>query len=455
MVADSYTVTTHQSWFDRLRASFGGMCAGLIFIVASFPLLVWNEGRAIRRYRTLEEGRKIVVPVADPSAIDASYEGRLIHFYGTAVPRSDVSDATFGVTPSARGVDAIKLRRAVEMYQWMEESRSETHKTKGGGSETTKTYTYTKGWTSREVESSSFDQPYGHENPSRFPFLSTDFVADPVTVGAFTLPEDMVGMISWFDPLGYPISLDSIPDESIRSKSTSYGQGYFLSYGGGVPSYPAVGDVRVTFDAVKSGPVSILARQTGSTLSRYAIKSGEGNIFILERGAMSPEEMFQRAQAQNRMTSWLLRLLGFFFMFCGFAAIAEPLSVVADVIPCIGPMVGDLVSCGTGLAAFLLSLVLSSLVIAVAWIAYRPLWAVSILAGSGALAFFLRKKSKRDEQIKGYIDPNTDIMPVAAKVGEGEPVVAQPVGTSYDDDVIVMPVPRKAYSLSKSNFQVD
>jgi hypothetical protein len=63
--------------------------------------------------------------------------------------------------------------------------------------------------------------------------------------------------------------------------------------------------------------------------------------------------------------------------------VLRPLSVVADVLP----FVGNIVSAGAGFIAFLSAGALSSVTIAVAWIAYRPLLGIGILVVAGGLAY--------------------------------------------------------------------
>ena len=44
-MADSFTVTSSESWFGRIIGSIKSVLVGLVLFVAAFPLLFWNEGR--------------------------------------------------------------------------------------------------------------------------------------------------------------------------------------------------------------------------------------------------------------------------------------------------------------------------------------------------------------------------------------------------------------------------
>ena len=63
-------------------------------------------------------------------------------------------------------------------------------------------------------------------------------------------------------------------------------------------------------------------------------------------------------------------------MFAGLALIFAPLGTIADVVP----FLGSLLRAGTGLVAGVIALTLSILTVALAWIAYRPLVGIGLLA---------------------------------------------------------------------------
>ena len=72
------TETTTIGWGSRLGGSVKGILFGLLMFVAGFPLLFWNEGRAVTDTKTNEEGAASVVE-AQAGEIDPAQEGRLVH----------------------------------------------------------------------------------------------------------------------------------------------------------------------------------------------------------------------------------------------------------------------------------------------------------------------------------------------------------------------------------------
>ena len=88
----------HAFLFYRLKESCAGIVVGVVLLCASFPVLVWNEGRTVRRYKTLVKGIKVVIsPSAD--VVDPFINGMLLHLEGKALAGSDVAYASFGVGP--------------------------------------------------------------------------------------------------------------------------------------------------------------------------------------------------------------------------------------------------------------------------------------------------------------------------------------------------------------------
>jgi hypothetical protein len=365
-----YTEVTQQSWFSRIGGAVKGVVVGFILFLLAFPLLFWNEGRAVKRQKTLEEGAGAVVSIAADS-VDGNLEGKLVHLTGRAETDAVLTDPEFGVSSNA-----IKLTRNVEMYQWRENKESKTTKKVGGGTETVDTYSYTQSWSEHLIDSSHFKQPEGHQNPGVMPYESRHMSAEEVTLGAFRLSSSLVGKINEYKPM--PIEDWNAVPHSIRSRAKSHNQGIYIGFD---PSNPQIGDLRVSFQVVRPTEVSIVAKQEGSLLGTYVANTG-GTIELLQVGVHNADQMFKAAETSNKILTWVLRLVGFFMMMIGLGMILKPLSVLADVLP----ILGDIVGAGTGLIALLIAAVLSSLTIAIAWIVYRPLLGIALLAVAVAIA---------------------------------------------------------------------
>ncbi|NKN34678.1 TMEM43 family protein [Marichromatium bheemlicum] len=377
---DRFTETTHRSWSSRLGGALVGILIGLILVVVAGSLLWWNEGRAIDRSRTLDAGAATVVAIAT-TPVDAANAGALVHLSGTARTEARLRDPIFGIE-----VPALRLERQVEMYQWSERRESETIQELGGGETTRTTYSYQRTWSSQPIDSSGFRHSAGHHNPT-MPYTSAQWQADRVTLGAFDLAPEFVSQIDGARAL--PVDAAEAPADFI-----SDGSGFYK----GTPTSPEVGDLRVRFRVVDpDGEISVVGRQQGEKLIPARLE--HGTIALLEPGRVDAATMFAHAHGANTLLTWGLRLAGTVLLWIGLALILAPLKVVADLIPALGSLVGF----ATGLVAALLAGALGSLIIALAWIAHRPLLG-GILLGAALLLATLglgqwRKGARRPSRV--------------------------------------------------------
>jgi hypothetical protein len=383
-MSDSFREVTSVSWFGRIKRAVGGVIFGLILIVLIVIGLFWNEGRAVQTARSLAEGSGAVVSVGADS-VDAGNDGKLVHVSGPVTADSGLSDPDFGI--AAQG---LRLSRSVEMYQWKEESRSETTKKLGGGEETVTTYSYSKVWDDSQIDSSDFKKPDGHQNP-------------PMAIHSrtFQIPE---GKLIAFD-LDTPV-LDRIEGDKDYSLSTDQSAAIKAAYTGTKPlsvvdgkiylgngnTTPALGDYRIGYELAPLGVVSIVARQAGSRFEPYQTQAGDA-LLMVDTGDVPAEKMFADAVSANTLITWLLRGAGLLLLTIGFALFLSPIGVILDVIPFLGSMA----RMGTGIIAFVLAILVGTTTIAIAWFWYRPLLAVAILAAgviAAAAVYYIGRSRK-------------------------------------------------------------
>ena len=185
-MADSYTEVTSQNWFSRIGESIKGILFGIIIIPIAIVALWWNEGNSVETANSLKEGAANVVHVSSDK-VDAANEKKLIHVTGEAKAVGPVVDDDYGLS-----VPALRLERKEEIYQWVENKKSETRQKVGGGEETTTTYSYDKKWTDSPVKSAEFKKPDGHSNEGDLIAGNKNISAESVTLGAFKVPESFV-----------------------------------------------------------------------------------------------------------------------------------------------------------------------------------------------------------------------------------------------------------------------
>lgn len=373
MADDEYRTVTTESWGSRMTGSLSGMLFGLLLFIVSFPLLFWNEGRAVDRAKALEVGAEAVVSVSS-TAIAPANEGKLVHASGMASTAEVLGDPEFGVSEPA-----IHLRRKVEMYQWIEEQHSETKEKLGGSTETVTTYSYKKDWSNQAHDSAGFHKPDGHQNPSSLAYPSAEYKAGDVLMGAFRLNESQINDMGREENL--PLNGRSLADKIGDRPMSQQGDALYL---GKTPSAPTVGDMRVSYTVVKPAVISVVAQQRGDSFVPFETKTG--NVMLQEYGDVPAAAMFKSAEESNAMLTWVLRVFGIFVMFLGLRLILAPLRTLAAVVPFIASIVGF----GIGAAAFILAIALSLITIAIAWILVRPLLGIALLVVGVVIPVALR-----------------------------------------------------------------
>jgi Transmembrane protein 43 len=370
------TVTSRKGWLSRLSDSIKGILVGVFLFVVAFPLLFWNEGRAVRTAKSLKEGSGIVVSVS-PDRVDPQNEGRLVHASAFVKTDEVLEDEVFDVKENA-----VKLARKVEMYQWVESQSTSSEKKLGGSEETTTTYDYSKEWRDELLDSSRFQSSGGHQNPASMPYEERTEVASSVALGAFSLSGSQIDQLRKSEAL----RVTALPKALGANGKLDDGAVYL----GQNPGSPAVGDLRVRFEVVRPGPVSVVARQVGSTFEPYRAEAG-GSIFLLEESIASADGMIEAAEAANTFATWMLRGVGFFLMFFGLSLVLRPLSVLGDVVPAFGNLLGA----GVGLVAALIAAVCAFATIAFAWFVYRPFLAIVLLGLAAGAVLLLVRAFKR------------------------------------------------------------
>ncbi|XP_032068088.1 transmembrane protein 43 [Thamnophis elegans] len=359
--------TEHQPGFlERLSETSGGMLVGLATFALSFYILFTNEGRALKTASSLAEGLSLVVPLDNIQIISPENDKKLVHFSGTLRTSKPLYDPSYGLS-----IRAVKLKRQVEMYQWVEYEDSKEYEEDGEVKKETR-YSYNTEWKSEVVNSRNFDREIGHKNPSAMAVESFTAVASDVQVGKFFLSRGLIEKINNFKQM----SLSKLEDphaDVIRS-----GDYFFHSEN---PRRPEVGDLRVSFfyaglsedfsRMTLPDMVTIIARQQGDHLVPYQTKSGDV-LNILYPGELTAEEVFQKEHESNSMKTWGLRAAGWLSMFLGISLMTRIIYTLVDWFP----VVRDLVNIGLKAFAFCLATSLSLLTISVGWLFYRPFWAL-------------------------------------------------------------------------------
>ncbi|MGN0874198.1 MAG: TMEM43 family protein [Akkermansia sp.] len=422
------TEVTEEGWGSRLGKSFGGVIAGIILFFGSIAFLWWNEGRAVTTAKALAEGEGNVVAVKDITKVNSANEGKLVHMSGEAATAETLTDPSFALSKNA-----IALSRKVEYYQWVEHKSESREKQMGGSEKVITTYTYSKEWVGTPQDSSAFKES-GHENRVFTTLPDFDARAKEVSFGAFKLASGQIARIGGSESLS--LEEYTIPVSIANNAEVQGGNTLYLHVNPGraeqpvQPVQPApvnavqpvattvtapvegqpveqpaaqtklvfdneaqIGDMRVQWSFVApQRTISLVAVQVNNTFEPYTAEDGGGEVDLLTDGVKSAKAMFNDAKSANTMMTWVFRGAGFFAMFLGLSMLVAPLEVLCDILPFLGNIVGA-VSKGV---CFVIALVISLLDIALAWLFYRPVVGIILLAAVAGVIYLAKKaRSKK------------------------------------------------------------
>ncbi|WP_158932341.1 TMEM43 family protein [Acidisphaera sp. S103] len=377
-MSDQFTEVTTEGWLQRLGGSLIAALIGFILVPASIVLLYWNEGRAVSAIRALDRGASAIVEIS-PEPVDPQANGKLVHVSGMMQPGTSARDPLFGVT----GDGVLRLSRSVEMYQWQQESHSESQQSVGGSKTTVTTYTYKHVWSDQPIVSANFKVRGGHENPPMDPRSAT-FDGTGVKLGAYRVDPSLLNKVAAFTPL----HAQAPPPSGYQGS----GDGY---YRGPDPNQPAIGDLRVSFAAVPAQTISVVAANAGGVLTGYRDSNGY-TIALAEPGAVTASGLFHDELKSAGRLTWILRGVGFVAMLIGFICMTRPLTMLFAVLPFLESLVGA----GAFLVAITLAVPITLLTISVAWIAHRPLIGGGLLVASVVAWLLLRQVLPRRQVVR-------------------------------------------------------
>lgn len=393
----AYKEVIKTSYGQRLKNSVGGVGFGFILVIAATILLFWNEGRTVKRAKALKQAQKECVELGDISTINKDKDGKLVYATGIAHTDDTLSDSYFNIR-----INAMSIERTVEYYQWVQIENKKTKDKIGGSQETEITYTYEKAWVSSYLESGNYKEQ-GHDNMA----LTTSIenfkqTAQNVSFGAYTLPDFFISSVGKSEPLNPQLDPQQIADlnkQVVKVKNPEKGEesekNYVtitnnVVYLGNDPGAPEIGDVRVTFTyKPNDSKISIVAQLNGSTFQEFKTKN-EQTVSLIENGEVGMEEMFSDAKKANKTWGWILRFLGILLLYMGFRGIFDILVTLLKVLP----FLSNIASLGTGLVSGVLAISWGLLIIAIAWLVYRPVIGIALLVLVGVLIWYLGKRSK-------------------------------------------------------------
>ena len=148
----------------------------------------------------------------------------------------------------------------------------------------------------------------------------------------------------------------------------------------------------------------------GDSFKPFKAKNGK-RFQTLVMGKKSGDEIIDAAKESNNMILWALRIIGILMVIGGLKGIFGFIETILKVVPFIAGIFGW----GVGLVCTVIGIAWSLIIIAIAWLFYRPLLGISLLVLAGFLVwvFAFKGKDKLKELAAKAQNKNAAPAPVA------------------------------------------
>lgn len=353
-------VNTNLSWGQKLMGSIKGILIGLLLFIASFIVIYVNEG-------SVDVSRIAATAIEiDAQQANTQDDGKLVTTVGNLV-----TTETLGDTYLQPG-NYIALHRNVEMFAWEEEADHDE--------DTGTTYSYNQVWTSSPEDSADFAEERGHENP-KMPIESAMLKVAAARIGNYDIDVSSVQMPALKDLTltsenailgGRNLDEDEEYYEEFTDIPATLEQNKYLFKGFGNIDTPEIGDIRISYSAFDSGKeVTIFGKLNGNKISPYI---GEKNTKLYRLFEGTADEGIVQMRNEYNTSKWIFRGLGFVLMWIGLSLILGPISATLDFIPLLGSLSRSVI----GLITFIVSLIMTTVVIWLSMILHN-IWAIIVV----------------------------------------------------------------------------
>ncbi|XP_039297293.1 transmembrane protein 43 homolog isoform X2 [Nilaparvata lugens] len=281
-----------------MRRNAGNIIFGTLLLGIGIFLLYSNEMKAVEMTNSLHDALNSVIQVHLLDPIYEINEGMLIYICGPIQLDEPLTEPEYGIS-----VPAVKLKRRVQMYQWVEEITKKAVDDTLPTADSSFSATYTTEWKDKLIDSNRFFNTADHHNPTEFPLKSAMYVSDVVRLGRYTLSTELKDKFSDF------ISVTS--DERPERRDIKLHVG--LYYHSIDVWNPEVGDIRVQFSY--AGPqgavVTVVGRQVNSELQGSLLAPGRVPVYMMLSQQHANHTWFTRL---FRILAWMLVYLGATFL---------------------------------------------------------------------------------------------------------------------------------------------
>ncbi|CAD8122657.1 unnamed protein product [Paramecium sonneborni] len=409
--------------------------AGIILFFISFPILWLNEYKAAENEINLERAEKECTST-NCLEVNPNLEKRLIHINGQTKTENILKDKRFGIEVD----NCLVLKRRVETYQWIRKEETE-----GVGKDKKIKVFFVTEWSAIPQESyenfENDDKDWTIKKKTKY--------AKEAYLGAYKLTKFQLKQAKDFKVITPKQEFVSICQQSFPQRTQEHikiqdDYIYFNKIDGNF----TVGDQRIRFQMIKCGDATVVSQQKGNSFEPYSLyvknnqllndydhKDSDHSIYVGEdlsqilkdkadengikkqlKHLLEPikyidwflekiltiHEVFDHKLKESRKLTLAIRFLGFLLMFFGLMFFFSPIVYVISWFPFLGRFMAELSTFLFALVSAMISIPLTLITIALAWLRFHPKRALVIFGIAFMIGFtvwvIISKKGSRQYQ---------------------------------------------------------
>ncbi len=367
-MADTYV--EKKGFLTNMKNSITGVFAGIILVIIGIGVLIYNERQNTINIKDVKELRENYTEIKSDEVDKNDNDKLVVTSNVLTYDEEELKDTLFNISQKTP-----KLTRTVEVYQWKEEKEESDDST---------TYKYEKVWSNEIIESDDFNHKDGHTNPKEKPYTDEQYVSKELKVGAYNLASCFRNSISANTDINDYTNANIPEGYKVYNKYLTNSED---------PEKPEIGDVRKSFEYATYGTVTVLGKTNNGTIEEYVTKKNS-KIYYLVEDKHDGEYVINEIEKNNNIWKWILRAIGTLLVIGGFSAFFGPIATLTSYVPFFGKIVKSV----TGLLGFLIGLAVSLLVIAISWIAFRPVLGICLLVAVVLLILLAKKLVSKKQQ---------------------------------------------------------
>jgi hypothetical protein len=271
--------------------TFGYWLSGVCMICFAYPMVWMNERKLVKIYKVIAAGRENCVE-ANCEEPNEENNFKLVHAKGTTSTEKTLDDELFGL--SKEGL--VKLRRDVEVYQWVEEEESYQ-----SDDETKTRKVYVQKWSGTKHNSDAFEVQQDGSNPASWPFEDKTVVNDNVRLAAYKVSASQVGQLNSYKHMPVDGDFDTIAG-TIHGALAESGYGAPQMYNDyvyarlshhdeGDLNTAELGDIRVKWQMVVCSDVSFISQQMKDKEGEFTFRNWNPDKEDVEWGESTDQDI--------------------------------------------------------------------------------------------------------------------------------------------------------------------